>query len=59
VTGVVFLFGTLAVTLWLARKFLRNTDRPKCRHAPLQVLDGTVDGVCWSCGETIERLPHA
>jgi hypothetical protein len=53
VIGVVFLFGTLAVTLWLARKFLRDTDRPKCRHAPLKVLDGTVDGVCWSCGERI------
>jgi hypothetical protein len=36
VTGVVFLFGTLAVALWLARKFLRDTApppvRPKCHH---------------------------
>jgi hypothetical protein len=54
VTGVVFLFGTLAVTLWLARKFLRDTDRPKCRHAPLQVMDGEVDR-CWSCDEPMPR----
>jgi hypothetical protein len=54
VIGVVFLFGTLAVTLWLARKFLRDTDRPKCRHAPLQVMDGEVDR-CWSCDEPMPR----